>query len=281
MAVSREVTSVRSDRVTAVRALHARQGRRKTGRFVVEGPQAVRSALAAGVVVRDLFMDDDAGAAFPDIAASARERGLDVCRATAEVLAAMGETAQPQGVLAVCDQLPDGDLDAVMAAPGPVVVLDSVTDPGNVGTVIRTADAAGAAGVLLTSGSADVHNGKVVRSTAGSLFHLPILSGLAIEAVTHAAARHGRSVVVATGDATVDLFAAIDQHLVGPRTCWVVGSEAHGVSEAARSGADLAVRIPMTGRAESLNAAVAAAVVLYVTAHAAHGSGDSGRGPSG
>jgi RNA methyltransferase, TrmH family len=279
--VSREVTSVRSDRVTAVRALHARQGRRKTGRFVVEGPQAVRSALAAGVVIRDLFMDDDAGAAFPDIAASARELGLDVCRATPEVLAAMGETAQPQGVLAVCDQLPAGDLDAVMAAPGPVVVLDEVTDPGNVGTVIRTSDAVGAAGVVLTAGSADVHNGKVVRSTAGSLFHLPVLSGLAIATVAEAAARHGRPVVAATGDAAVDLFAAVDDGLVGPRTCWIVGSEAHGVSEAARSAADLALRIPMQGRAESLNAAVAAAVVLYVTAHAATGSGDSGRGPSG
>jgi TrmH family RNA methyltransferase len=279
--VSREVTSVRSDRVTAVRALHARQGRRKTGRFVVEGPQAVRSALAAGVVVRDLFMDDDAGAAFPDIAEAARERGLDVCRATPEVLAAMAETAQPQGVLAVCDQLPAGDLDAVMAAPGPVMVLDAVTDPGNVGTVIRTADAVGAAGVVLTPGSADVHNGKVVRSTAGSLFHLPVLSGVGIDDVTEAAARNGRSVAVATGDATIDLFAAVDAGRVDARTCWVVGSEAHGVSGAARAAATLAVRIPMTGRAESLNAAVAASVVLYVTAHAAHGSGDSGRGPSG
>ena len=279
MTVSREVTSVRSDRVSAVRALHGRQGRRKTGRFVVEGPQAVRSALAAGVVIRDLFMDDDAGAAFPDIAASARQRGLDVCRATPEVLAAMAETAQPQGVIAVCDQLPIGDLDAVMAGPGPVMVLDSVTDPGNVGTVIRTADAVGAAGVLLTSGSADVHNGKVVRSTAGSLFHLPVLSGLEIEAVAEAAARHGRAVVAATGDATDDLFGAVDRGLVDRSTCWIVGSEAHGVSEAARTAADRSIRIPMTGRAESLNAAVAAAVVLYVTAHADHGSGDSGRGP--
>ncbi len=281
MTVSREVTSVKSDRVTAVRALHARQGRRKTGRFVVEGPQAVRSALAAGVVIRDLFMDDDAGAAFPDIVASAGERRLDVCRVTPEVLAAMGETSQPQGVLAVCDQLTEGDLEAVMAAPGPVVVLDAVTDPGNVGTVIRTADAVGAAGVVLTPGSADVHNGKVVRSTAGSLFHLPVLRGLEVEAVAAAAVRHGRPVVVATGDASLDLFGAVDDGLVGPRTCWIVGSEAHGVGAAARAIADLAVRIPMTGRAESLNAAVAAAVVLYVTAHAAHGSGDSGRGPSG
>lgn len=276
MTPSREVTSVKSDRVTAVRALHARQGRRKTGRFVVEGPQAVRSALAAGVVIRDLFMDDDAGAAFPDIAVAVAERGLDVCRATPEVLAAMGETTQSQGVLAICDLLPPGDLDAVMAADGPVMVLDAVTDPGNVGTVIRTADAAGAAGVVLTPGCADVHNGKVVRSTAGSLFHLPVLAGHDIESVAAAAARHGRRLVAATGDATTDLFAAVDEGRVDASTCWVVGSEAHGVSEAARAAADGCVQIPMQGRAESLNAAVAAAVVLYVTAHGAHGSGDSG-----
>ena len=283
MTVSREVTSVRSDRVTAVRALHARQGRRKTGRFVVEGPQAVRSALAAGVVIRDLFMDDDAGAAFPDIAASARQRGLDVCRATPEVLAAMAETAQPQGVIAVCDQLPIGDLDAVMAGPGPVMVLDAVTDPGNVGTVIRTADAVGAAGVLLTSGSADVHNGKVVRSTAGSLFHLPVLSGLEIEAVAEAAAqaRPSRS-WPPPGDAA-------DRPVRGGRpTAWWTAAPA-GSWALRRTGSvrrrgrrpTWSIRIPMTGRAESLNAAVAAAVVLYVTAHADHGSGDSGRGPLG
>jgi TrmH family RNA methyltransferase len=259
-----------------VRALHGRQGRRKSGRFVVEGPQAVRSALAAGVVIRDLFMDDDAGAAFPDIASTAAERGIEVCRTTPEVLAAMGETTQPQGVLAVCDLLPAGDLDAVMAANGPVVVLDAVTDPGNVGTVIRTADAVGAAGVLLTPGCADVHNGKVVRSTAGSLFHLPVLAGHEIPSVVAAAGRHGRPVVVATGDAPIDLFAAVDEGRVGSSTCWIVGSEAHGVGEASRAAADLSVRIPMQGRAESLNAAVAAAVVLYVTAHAVHGSGDSG-----
>jgi len=279
--VSREVTSVKSDRVTAVRVLHSRQGRRRTGRFVVEGPQAVRSALAAGVVIRDLFMDDDAGAAFPDIAESAGARGLPVCRATPEVLAAMGETRQPQGVLAVCDQLPRGDLDAVMSADGPVIVLDSVTDPGNVGTVIRTADAAGAAGVLLTPGSADVHNGKVVRSTAGSIFHLPVISGLEVATVAAAAARHGRRVAAAAGTAPVDLFDAVDDGLVSRRTCWIVGSEAHGISETARGAADLLVRIPMTGRAESLNAAVAAAIVLYVTAHGDRGSGDSGRRPSG
>ena len=275
MSPSQRVTSVKSDRVTAVRTLHTRQGRRKTGRFVVEGPQSVRSALAAGVVIRDLFMDDDAGVAFPDIVSEAIGAGRSVTWATREVLVAMGETSQPQGVLAICDLLPEGDLAAVMAAPGPVLLLDQLTDPGNVGTIIRTADAVGAAGILLTDGSADVHNGKVVRSTAGSLFHLPVVSHVDIFEVASAARAQGRTVAAATGDADVDLFEAVAAGRVGDRTCWIVGAEAHGVSEQGRAAADLAVRIPMAGRAESLNAAVAAAVVLYVTAYQAASAPES------
>ncbi len=275
MSPSQRVTSVKSDRVTAVRTLHTRQGRRKTGRFVVEGPQSVRSALAAGVVIRDLFMDDGAGVAFPDIVTAARTVGLSVTWTMPEVLAAMGETSQPQGVLAICDLLAEGDLAAVMAAPGPVLVLDQLTDPGNVGTVIRTADAVGAAGVLLTAGSADVHNGKVVRSTAGSLFHLPVVPHVDLFEAASAARAHGRTVAVATGDANIDLFEAVAAGRVDGRTCWIVGSEAHGVSEQGRAAADLAVRIPMMGRAESLNAAVAAAVVLYVTAYQAASAPES------
>ena len=266
---SHRLSSAASDRVKAIRALHSRQGRRKAGRFVVEGPQAVRSALAAGVVVHELFVGDDAGVVFPDVLASAAEAGIRVTEAAPAALSAMAETEQSQGLLAVCDLLPAPDLAAVMAGAGPIVVLEALTDPGNVGTVIRTADAAGASGVVLTPGSADVHNGKVVRSTAGSLFHLPVCAGVELDEVLGAARGAGRTVAVATGDAATDLFAAVSAGSVGARTCWVVGSEAHGVSEAARAAADVRIRIPMTGRAESLNAAVAAAVVLYVTSYGA------------
>jgi RNA methyltransferase, TrmH family len=263
------VTSVASDRVTAVRALHARRGRRKAGRFIVEGPQAVRSAIAAGVLVHDLFVDEDAGGAFSDEVAAVHAVGGRVTLVTEAVMTALSETRQPQGVLGVCDLLPEGGLDALMASSGPVVLLDELTDPGNVGTVIRTADAVGAAGVVLTPGCADIHNGKVVRSTAGSLFHLPVLAGHAVDATAAAAHRTGRTVVAASGDADVDLFAAVRSGAVDDRTCWVIGSEAHGVGAEARAAADLVVRIPMSGRAESLNAAVAAAAVLYVTAYGA------------
>jgi TrmH family RNA methyltransferase len=260
------LTSTASDRVKAVRSLHSRSGRRKAARFLVEGPQAVRSALDAGVVIHDLFVADDAGVVHADLLADARASGVRVTEASTPVLTAMGETEHPQGVLAVCGLLPSVPLGDLMARPGPVVVLEELADPGNVGTVIRTADAVGAAGVVLTPGSADVHNGKVVRSTAGSLFHLPIAPGIGLEDLVAAVRAAGRTLAVTTGQGATDLFAAAADGLVHDRTCWLIGSEAHGASPSAIAAADLLVRIPMTGRAESLNAAVAAAAVLYVTA---------------
>ncbi len=226
-------------------------------------------------------MDDDAGVVFADIVVAADAGGVPVTIAHSAVLAAMSETDHPQGVLAVCALLANDDLDAVAAARGPLVVLDAVSDPGNVGTIIRTADAVGAAAVVLTPGCADVHNGKVVRSTAGSLFHLPVLPEVPMSTVLAAARAQHRGVAAATGDGEVDLFAAADAGRVDLRTCWVIGSEAHGVSAQARAEADHRVRIPMSGGAESLNAAVAMAVAMYVTAHAAHGSGDSNCGTPG
>ncbi len=269
------LTSTSSDRVKAVRALHDRAGRRKAGRFLVEGPQAVRAALSAssgaGVVVREIFADDDAGSAFADVMQAASAAGVAVVPVTDRVLAAMAETAQPQGVLAVCDLLTPPALSDVLGAQGPVVVLDAVSDPGNVGTVVRTAAAVGAAGVLLTPGSADIHNGKVVRSTAGALFGLPVLPGVTIDDLADGARGAGRQIVVTAGDGATDLFAAVGTGAVGDRTCWIIGSEAHGVGAQARAAADLAVRIPMAPGPESLNAAVAAAVVLYVTRYALSG----------
>ena len=257
---SAALTSVKSDRVTAVRRLHDRSGRRKTGLFLVEGPQAVEAAVAAGVDIHDLFVDIDAGVAVHAIAQSS---GARITPATSQVLAAMGETQTSQGILATCAVPPEPSLDAVMQAPGPVVVLDQVSDPGNVGTISRTCDAVGAAGGTLTPGCADPYSGKVVRSTAGSIFHIPVLTGAVIDTVLHAARTAGRAVLALAGEGGSSLYSLPTGDL--PRACWGVGSEAHGVSAAARSGASLQVAIPMEGQAESLNAGVAVSVALYVS----------------
>ena len=246
-----------------MRALHSRRGRIKAGSFLVEGPQAVDAALQSGALVTEVFVLES------DVSWShaAESCGARVTRVAPEVMDAMAQTEQPQGVLAVCPLLASPSLESIMNRPGPILVLESLADPGNVGTAIRTADAVGAAGVIVTSESADIHNGKVVRATAGSLFHLPIATGATLEEIATAAHAASRSMAVATGDGAVDLYAAVDSGAVGDSTVWLVGSEAHGVSVLARSCADLTVTIPMAGAAESLNAAVAAAIVLYVTRH--------------
>jgi RNA methyltransferase, TrmH family len=246
-----------------VRALHSRRGRVKAGSFLVEGPQAVDAALQSGASVTEVFVLDS------DVswARAAESRGVRVTRVAPEVMDAMAQTEQPQGVLAVCPLLVSASLESIMNRPGPILVLESLSDPGNVGTAVRTADAVGAAGVIVTLDSADIHNGKVVRATAGSLFHLPIATGASVEDISSAAHAASRSIAVATADGAIDLFEAVDSGVVGHSTVWLVGSEAHGVSALARTCADLTVTIPMTGPAESLNAAVAAAIVLYVTRH--------------
>ena len=253
------LTSVRSDRVTSVRRLHDRSGRRKSGRFVVEGPQAVSAALASDVQVCDLFVDVEAA---PAIQALADGSSCGITWATPSVLSAMGETSTPQGILAVCRIPADPSLDDLLSRPGPVVLLDGVSDPGNVGTIIRTADAAGCAGIIAGTGCADVYSGKVVRSTAGSLFHLPVIASLPLRDVVVAARASGRPVLALVGEGDADLFT------LPPATCqdacWIVGSEAHGVDPGLQSASDARVRIPMAGGAESLNAAVAGALALYV-----------------
>lgn len=243
-----------------MRALHTRAGRAKVGRFLVEGPGAVRAALDAGAEVRDVLVAE--GAHYPDEVVLADRLGARVSEVPERVLRDMAETAHPQGILAVC-RIPERPrLTDVLRRPGPVVALDAVGDPGNVGTIIRTADAAGAAAVLLGPGCADPLSGKVVRSTAGSIFHLPVVT-IAWSDAQPALRASRRSIAATTGSGEVALGAAVAAGRVGEQTAWVIGSEAHGVSEEVLAAADLTVRIPLRGRAESLNAAVAAAIVLF------------------
>ena len=189
------------------------------------------------------------------------------------VPAAMAETDAPQGVLAVVDIVdsgegsdaagPAGALAAVLDAhPRLLVLLTNVRDPGNAGTVIRGADAAGADAVLVSSASVDIHSSKVVRSTAGSLFHLPVVTGLDVEATLETLRAHGIRTLAADGAGTTLLP---DADLTAPH-CWVMGNEAWGLPEEVRDACDDVVRVPIHGRAESLNLAMAATVCLYASA---------------
>jgi TrmH family RNA methyltransferase len=259
------LTSRTSERVQAVRRLHARKGRRDAGLFLVEGPQAVREAVATPLVV-EVFVQADLA---PEVLALVAH--LPVTVVSEPVMLALAETPSPQGIVAVC-RWQEADLGLALPGGGaPSVLLDGVADPGNAGTIIRTADAAGAGGVVLTTGSVDPTNGKCVRSTAGSLFHLPIATDVSLGYVAGSIHRTRMLFAVATGDAAQDVGDWLGSVPRNQSICWVFGAEAAGVSEEARALADVQVRIPIYGRAESLNVAAAAAVCLYADAARLHG----------
>ena len=261
------LANTRSERVKAVRALHRRSSRQRAGRFLAEGPQAVREllAFAPGSVLEVFVLDGDDRHA--DLADAARAARLPVHRVTPEVMAALAETVAPPGVCAVARPI-DVPLDDALdgAADGFVVVLTNVRDPGNAGTVIRGADAAGARAVLVSDHSVDGYAPKVVRSTVGSLWHLPIALGSSIEAILAACRARGLTLLAADG-AGEQLLP--DTDLARPHA-WVMGNEAWGLEPHVREACDEVVRVPIYGHAESLNLAMAATVCVYASAAARH-----------
>lgn len=290
---SLDLTNPRSERVRSVRALAGRSARLRHGLFLVEGPQGAREAVrCAPERVRDVYLMPSAAARYPEIRDGARAAGVRTHVASPEVLDALSPDAQ--GVLAVV-RIDAPSLESVLAArPRLVAVLAAVRDPGNAGTVIRTADAAGAGAVVLATTSVDVHNPKVVRATAGSLFHLPVITGLTVAEAVVGLRAAGLIVLAADGGGEHDLDALLDAvptpgsrppgryaTIRGSRagrtfagcdlsapTAWLFGNEAHGLTADERELADATVRVPIHGKAESLNLATAAAICLYASARA-------------
>jgi RNA methyltransferase, TrmH family len=246
--------------------LHRRRERDETGRFLAEGPQAVREALAAGDVLQ-LFATAEARARHPELTGGANLVDPDA-------MAALSQTVTPQGLVAVC-RYRDVPLDAALArAPRLVAVLVEIRDPGNAGTVLRTADAAGAGSVVFAGDAVDPYNGKCVRASAGSLFHVDVVRGADPVPAVVALRGAGLRVLAADGYGEADLDDLADSGQLAAPTAWLFGSEAHGLPDEVRSVADARVRVPLHGRAESLNLAAAAAVCLYTSARALRSSGE-------
>jgi len=186
------------------------------------------------------------------------------------VMTSLSGTVTPQGMVAVC-RFVDQPLEAILErAPGLLAVCADIRDPGNAGTVIRCADAAGADAVILAGASVDPYNGKCVRASAGSIFHLPICTAGSTVGALELLDRSGVQVLAADASGDVSLDEVIgDGRLAGP-TAWLFGNEAHGLADVAISRAGAVVRIPIYGQAESLNLAAAAAVCLYASARVRH-----------
>ncbi len=260
--------------MVAARKLTTRSGRSAAGRFLAEGAQAVREALARAAgrdrpaAVHELFVTEQAASRHADLVRQARAAGVRVSTVTPRAAELLSETVTPQGLVAVCDTVDVTVAEAIGDSPRMVAVLVGVSDPGNAGTVVRVADAAGADAVVLAGDSVDPHNGKCVRASTGSLFHLPVARERDVADVMTACRAAGLRVVAADGRATQRLDDAdVEAALAGP-TAWLFGNEAHGLAPEVTRAADAAVAVPIYGAAESLNLATAAAVCLYATARA-------------
>jgi len=162
-------------KVRGVAKLVKKEARRETGLFLLEGPQGFREALERPKLVLEAFATEEALARHDDLFAKAKAARIDIQLVSEQVLAALSDTNTPQGIVAVCHQFDVSLEDVIATKPKLVALLSQIRDPGNAGTVLRAADAAGADAVIFTEGSVDIYNTKVVRSTTGSMFHLPFV----------------------------------------------------------------------------------------------------------
>ena len=237
--------------------------RDRDGVFVAEGERLVTEAPRERIVslyVSASYRPEKSGDAERFLASC----GSGVQRVSDEVFAKMSDTKTPQGILAVVKRA-EAPREVPASGKGPLLVLESIQDPGNLGTILRTAEAAGAAGILLCAGTADVYQPKVVRASMGSIFRVPLLpqkkeSGF--EETAKVLREKGYRIVCADADGDTDY----DKYDWKQKTALVIGNEANGLSEEAAGGADTLLRIPMEGKNESLNAAVATAVLLFEAA---------------
>ncbi len=266
---------VHSPRLKAARRLNKRAFRQRERAFLAEGPQAVAEAFHCGAQVTDLFVTVPARTRHHDLVAAIAAAGIPVHVVSGEVMDELAQTVTPQGLLAVC-----GFIDVPLAEvaqrarlapptePALVALLANVRDPGNAGTVLRTADAAGAHAVVFADASVDPYNGKCVRASAGSLFHLPVVAGARLEDAVVTLREAGLRIVAADGRAGRSLDdPGVQAQLAGP-IAWMFGNEAWGLPPELVALADEPVAVPIYGRAESLNLAAAAAVCLYASARA-------------
>lgn len=290
MAIERPDTPLlsnpRSERIRGLRALSGRSFRSRSGRFLLEGPQVVREAARAGRA-SEILATDMAFERYPEIFSAAREHDIRVQLATPEVIAAASDSAQ--GILGTAPLSTVTLETAVPIRARLVAVLFENQDPGNAGTIIRTADAAGADAVIMTRGSVDVYNPKVVRATAGSIFHLPVVTGVELAPTLELLRERGFAILAADGAGAHDLDqlqdripdpqkrldggrAREDEHDSGPdltrSTAWLFGNEARGLASAELDSSVTGVRVPIHGGAESLNLAIATALCLYASARA-------------
>jgi len=260
------LSSLKNPKIAAVARLRKRAHREKDRRFLVEGAQGVREALAEDPVRLELLCTADP---LDPLAVAASRAGVDVHHVSSDVVRKLTSTVTPQDLVGVAPFL-DVDLREALSG-GCWAILHEVRDPGNAGTVLRSVDASGAAGVVFTASSVDLYNPKTVRASAGSVFHVPAVRGAETAVAIEVAKAAGLRILAMDARGSEDLYGT---DLSGP-VAFVFGNEAHGLPEAIADLADATVRVPHHGRAESLNLAAAATVCLFEWARRRIGRGQA------
>lgn len=252
-----ELTGLQNPQVKAAAELKQKKYRQQQGLFLAEGLRTVEEAVHSKTVVSIFYtaIDDDRTRCVLEEAAAQQLKLYCVSDA---VMKKIADTDTPQGIIAVC-KVQDVTLDKLLSKGEMLLVLDRVGDPGNLGTMFRTADAAGIGGVVLLKGCVDIYAPKTVRSSMGSLFHVPVVSGVAEDKFIAEAKDAGYELLVTSLEGADNLYKAD----LGGRIAFVMGNEAGGVSASLLERADKRVFIPMAGRAESLNVAMAAGIVMF------------------
>lgn len=258
----------RSPRVRAVAKLAKKSARIDTGMFLLEGPQSVAEALTyKPELLVELYATPTALDRYTDIAQTAVDAGVEVDFVSEQVLEAMADTVTPQGFVAVCHQFPTAVKDIFATPPRLIAVLEEVRDPGNAGTIIRAADSAGADAVIFSGRSVDLYNPKVIRSTTGSIFHVPVAVDTDLTDIRTRIRDAGMQMLAADMHGEDLLVARTGGALAHP-TAWLFGNEARGLQREHLEMADRVVSVPIYGKAESMNLATAASVCLYESAFA-------------
>ncbi|MEV0295422.1 RNA methyltransferase [Nocardia sp. NPDC050710] len=260
--------SERNPRVVSAVKLHRAPQRRKTGLFLAEGANSVAAALETGRV-RELFYSAAAATREHELVAGAAASGVRATLVSDRAAQHLGETVTAPGLVAVCDLIDVPLIDVLAKRPRMLAVPVEIAEPGNAGTLIRVADAVGAEGVVLAGDTVDPHNGKCVRSSAGSLFHVPVARSRDVTETLDSIAGQGITILATAADGEIDLDAA--DHLFTTPVAWLFGNEAHGLDPAVAARAHHRIRVPIRGRAESLNLATAAAICLYANSRVRYG----------
>jgi len=257
--------SANNPRIASLRRLSGRRKARiEAGRFVIEGPVPIGELLAAGAQIDELYVDLDQWSSVDDraplreVVRDAHEAGVSVWGLTSSVFSSVSDTNSPQGVLASAVRSVS-TISELVALDGPLLVLIDLSDPGNAGTLVRAAEAAGCVGVIFAGSSTDAFGPKAVRAAAGSIVRLPVAESSEITEVMAQLRSSGRVVVATVVDGgalpeTVDLSGSV---------ALLIGSEAHGLPVEVVDQCSVSVTIPMKSAVESINAAVAGAVVLF------------------